>query len=187
MTSFEPVQAGPYLLPSDPPNLAQISKDISDWAAPRLNMRFATTAAREAAIPNPVVGMECVTGTGAAMVKWLYFNASWRDVTVDPAWITPTLGNGWVQATAPYQTVRYRKTNGMTEIQGMMGGGTSGTTVFTLPAGYCPLKQENFATYNSVGLTTVTVTTGGLVIVTGYSAGGTNALIGLGGIRASLS
>jgi len=102
MTSFEPVQAGPYLLPSDPPDLANISKAVVDWAAPRGNMRFASTAARDAAIPSPVEGMECVTGTGAAMVKWLYFNAAWFNITVCPwtAW-TPTItgltvGNGSV-------------------------------------------------------------------------------------------
>jgi hypothetical protein len=80
MTSFEPVQVGPYLLPSDPPNLAQITKDISDWAAGRLNMRFSTTAARDAAIPAPVEGMYCTTGTGATLVQWLYVSAAWLDI-----------------------------------------------------------------------------------------------------------
>ena len=80
MTSFEPVQAGPYLTPSDPPDLANITKAIVDWAALRSNMRFASTAARDAAIPAPVEGMECVTGTGAAMIKWLYVSAAWLDI-----------------------------------------------------------------------------------------------------------
>jgi hypothetical protein len=113
MTSFEPVQAGPYLTPSDPPDLAGITKLIVDWAAPRENMRFASTTARDAAIPVPVEGMECVTGTGAAMVKWLYFNAAWADVTVGawtaytPTWTAattnPVLGNGTL--TGFYQRV----------------------------------------------------------------------------------
>jgi len=120
MTSFEPVQAGPYLTPSDPPDLANITKAIVDWAATRSNMRFASTAARDAAIPAPLAGMECVTGTGAALVKWLYFNAAWLDITVGPwktytpAWTAattnPVLGNGTL--TGQYlqvgKTVHYR-------------------------------------------------------------------------------
>lgn len=104
MTSFEPVQAGPYLAPSDPPDLANISKAIVDWAATRSNMRFASTTARDAAIPALVEGMECVTGAGAALTKWRYFAAAWNDITVVPwttyvpAWTLLTLGNGSVAA-----------------------------------------------------------------------------------------
>ena len=113
MTSFEPVQAGPYLTPSDPPDLANITKLVVDWAALRSNMRFASTAARDAAIPAPAEGMECVTGTGAAMTKWRYFAAAWVDITVvpwtayTPVWTAsgtaPALGNG--QLTGTYSRV----------------------------------------------------------------------------------
>jgi hypothetical protein len=100
----EPIQAGPYPVPGDAPDGPNQLKAIVDWTAPRLNMRFASTAARDAAIPTPTEGMECVTGTGAAMVKWLYFGAGWRDATVRPSvsaaptltavTTNPTLGTG---------------------------------------------------------------------------------------------
>jgi len=110
MTSFEPVQAGPYLTPSDPPDLANISKAVVDWAAGRLNMRFATTAARDAAIPAPVEGMYCITGTGATLVRWLYVSAAWFDIrptgiTMGTPTTTATNGTTSVAATETLDAV----------------------------------------------------------------------------------
>jgi len=180
MTSFEPVQAGPYLLPSDPPNLAQISKDISDWAAPRLNMRFATTAARDAAIPIPVEGMECVTDTGAAMVKWLYFNAAWRGVTVPTAWTAVTFQNSWVNfdATRPCQ---YRKVGDRGFLRGAAKSGTSPQVIFTLPSGFWPIQSEDFAVAANNLFGVVRVFSDGAV----YSAVGGNTKVDLAGIQFS--
>lgn len=75
MTSFEPVQAGPYLLPSNPPDLAAISKAIVDWAAPRINMRFASAAARAAAVPVPLEGM--VSWLADVNALYVYNGAAW--------------------------------------------------------------------------------------------------------------
>ncbi|UFU03428.1 hypothetical protein LQF12_02120 [Ruania suaedae] len=51
---------------------------ITTWAANRLNMRFASEAARDAALPNPTEGMEAFTGTGPSATKWVYYNGAWE-------------------------------------------------------------------------------------------------------------
>jgi len=87
-------------------------------------MGFAATAARDAAIPAPVEGMECVTGTGAAMVKWLYFNAAWRhSYAFTPVRTSPNAAVGPTSAatelvvcTAPSVTV-----DGTTEVEVTFG------------------------------------------------------------------
>lgn len=88
----EPIQAGPYPAPTDAPDGPNQMSAIVTWAAGRTVMRFASTTARDAAIPTPTEGMEAFTGTGGTAVKWLYFDAAWRDVTiVAPTDWTPTL------------------------------------------------------------------------------------------------
>lgn len=66
---------------------------------------------------------------------------SWS--TVNP-WITPTLLNGWVAYdTAIYATAQYYKDKfGIVHLRGMIKSGTIGTTAFTLPLGYRPIKRE---------------------------------------------
>jgi len=145
MTSFEPVQAGPYLIPSDPPDLANISKAIVDWAALRSNMRFASTTARDATIPSPVEGMECVTGTGAAMIKWLYFNAAWRLLSAlnDTGWITATLLTGWTAVAGNLPV--YRRMNGITYMAGTATSTGASAAAFTLPVGFrCGLALTQY-------------------------------------------
>lgn len=74
----EPIQSGPYPVPADPPDGPNQMSAIVVWAAGRLNMRFASTAARDAAIPAPTAGMECTIGSGAAQVKYIHDGSAWR-------------------------------------------------------------------------------------------------------------
>lgn len=78
MPTTEPIQAGPYYLPADPPDIPTATKGIVDWAARRLVMRFASTTARDAAITTPVEGEVAVTGTGASLVTWQYRDGGWK-------------------------------------------------------------------------------------------------------------
>lgn len=105
MPATEPLQAGPYPEPSDPPDGPNQLAALAVWAAGRLVMRFASPAARDAAITSPVEGMEAFTGSGVTGVKWLYLSGTWRNVTVPgawtaytPSWTNLTLGNGAVVA-----------------------------------------------------------------------------------------
>lgn len=92
MTSTEPIQAGPYPEPSDPPDGPNQMAAIVTWAATRSVMRFASVAARDAAITSPVEGMVAVTGTGPGQQEWRYVAGDWLNVTTGP-WqqYTPTL------------------------------------------------------------------------------------------------
>lgn len=166
MTSFEPVQAGPYPVAGvDAPDGPTQIKAVVDWAAGRLNMRFASTAARDAAIPAPVEGMECVTGTGAALVKWRYITAAWVDVTVRGAltqWVpvltasvtSPTLGVG-------SSTVGvFQQVGKMIQGYGLINFGTSGvvagsgTLIVSLPAPRNSVYIASGGRVRCAGLTT---------------------------------
>lgn len=110
MTAVEPVQAGPYPLPADAPDGPNQMAAIVVWAAGRLVMRFASTTARDSAIPAPTQGMIAVTGADAALVTWQYRNGAWRNVTLGtPTAYTPTLGPSATAYTAAGRYVR----NGM--------------------------------------------------------------------------
>jgi hypothetical protein len=62
------------------------------------------------------------------------------------AWLTPTLGNSWVDFGGALGTIRYRKdAEGFVHLRGVMKTGTINTTAFTLPAGYRPAADTRFA------------------------------------------
>lgn len=63
-----------------------------------------------------------------------------RGTTVydETSWTTPTLLNSWVDYGLGRQAVRYKKTGGQVEIQGVLKSGTIASPAFTLPAGYRP-------------------------------------------------
>lgn len=59
----------------------------------------------------------------------------------DTGWQTPVLENGWTDYGGSYGPPRYRRLgNGMVVIEGLLKGGTVGTStaMFTLPAGFRP-------------------------------------------------
>jgi hypothetical protein len=145
MTSFEPVQAGPYLIPSDAPDLANISKAIVDWAAPRSNMRFASTAARDAAIPSPVEGM--VSWLNDTNRLYVHTGTAWVLVSAldDTGWITPALSAGWVSVVTP----QYRCKNGIIYFQGRASSTGANAVAFTLPALFRPGVQVVFLAENA--------------------------------------
>ncbi len=80
MTTTEPIQGGPYPLPADSPDGPSQMSAIVAWAAGRLAMRFATATARDAAIPSPVVGMQCYRA-----------DRQWVETYIGSAWV-PTAG-----------------------------------------------------------------------------------------------
>jgi hypothetical protein len=54
-------------------------------------------------------------------------------------WIAPTLLGTWVNSGGSGETVGYFKDPiGFVHLKGIVGGGTSGTTLFSLPAGFRP-------------------------------------------------
>ena len=86
-------------------------------------------------------------------------------------WIAPTLLNSWTNyQPATWDPVGYMKDSlGFVHIRGFLKGGTlsTGTLVFTLPAGYRPEKSSYFASgvNNSGAVTSWQVSSNGDVII----------------------
>ena len=95
MPAEEPIQNLPAPINSDPPDGPTQMAAINAATVTRLNMRFASVAARDAALPNPTDGMEAMTGSGASAVKWIYVNGRWRQLaTPNSSTITRVTYNG---------------------------------------------------------------------------------------------
>lgn len=62
MTATTPINGLPYYLPGDPADIAGASKGLAEGMDTRAVPRFATTAARDIAIPSPIIGQVCVVG-----------------------------------------------------------------------------------------------------------------------------
>jgi hypothetical protein len=91
---------------------------------------------------------------------------------------TVTFSNSWAQE-AGYETVGYFiDGEGMVHLHGAMDSGTMTTTAFTLPTGYRPAAQHDFAVCGADIFAAVRVTAAGAVI----PIAGTNTRISLDGI-----
>lgn len=94
---------------------------------------------------------------------------NWRIIAgaADTGWIAPSLTNSWANVAA-FNTAGYRKQGNRVYLRGGILGGTSGTTAFTLPAGFIPTAAIDFlATVSwtiNPGIENVGITTGGAVI-----------------------
>lgn len=69
---------------------------------------------------------------------WIYVRGG---TSPTDEWITPTLLNNWSLyggTGVVWRGPRYRKTNGMVEIQGIVAPGAASAPIFQLPAGYRP-------------------------------------------------
>ena len=87
----EPIQGGPYPLLSDAANVPNDIKKVVDWAAPKMNMTFNSTGERDAQVPSPTDGMECVVGGGSAAAKYIYLNGEWHLIATGNSEVTRQL------------------------------------------------------------------------------------------------
>lgn len=78
----EPIQGGPYPLQSERADVPGDIKKVVDWAAPKVNMTFPTTAERDAQVVAPEDGMECFVGSGTTSVKYVYVGGEWVPISV---------------------------------------------------------------------------------------------------------
>jgi hypothetical protein len=74
-------------------------------------------------------------------------NLTWRagGVTYPTVWTNPTFTNSWVNFGGGYQVARYRKVGEIVEIEGLISTGTIGLAAFTLPVGFRPQANHQFA------------------------------------------
>lgn len=139
----EPIQNLPAPINSDPPDGPTQIAAVNAAVVDRLNMRFASVAARDAALPNPVDGMEATTGSGPSAVKWIYVNGEWvrqaigriNKITIDVPGAEGWASGGSVTAT--------RTANGMVTVNVNKEWGTAGygASLGTLPPGYDPAEN----------------------------------------------
>lgn len=88
------------------------------------------------------------------------------------AWIAPTLTSPWVNFGGVFQAAKYRKTSeGLVMISGVVTGGSSGSTIFTLPVGYRPAASLLFASMSNYAIARLDVTAAGAVSAVTVSAG----------------
>ena len=65
----------------------------------------------------------------------------WVETDRDPAatpWIAPTFQNSWTNYGTGFNLAGYRKIGDIVYLRGLVKGGASGATIFTLPAGFRP-------------------------------------------------
>lgn len=109
---------------------------------------------------------------------------------LDPheTWKTPTLLNSWVNynTTTYVGAGYYRDRNGTVWIRGLVAGGASGTTIFTLPVGYRPLLQHHFAIDARDGFGQLVVDNAGNVVFSSGAIGGTGTYASISGISFSI-
>lgn len=100
------------------------------------------------------------------------------DAAKPTAWTNLTLQNGWTASTAS-MAPQYRKVGDMVQIRGSVGGGSPGTTIVTLPAGFRSFQDINqvSAMYNGAtwlfAVLSVYPTTGVIAYHTSSPAGAT--------------
>lgn len=73
-------------------------------------------------------------------------------IETQQAWQTPTLTNSWVNYGSGFNDAGYMKDSlGFVHLKGMVKNGTSGSAIYTLPAGYRPLATVYVSCPNGGG------------------------------------
>ena len=105
--------------------------------------------------------------------------AAWHEVDASGE---PAFQNSWVNYGGSQETAGFRVGHdGRVYLKGQVKGGTINTTVFTLPIGYRPANNQEFASLSgSPALGWVSVNDDGTVVANGS---GTNAYVFLNGIN----
>lgn len=130
--------------------------------------------------PKPL-GSEPANGPGGIGALADAVDADVQALAVPTAWVAPTLGNSWVVAFS--NTVGYRKVGDVVQLRGMIQSGTLNTTIFTLPSGFRPVQEADFAqSSNGAGIANVKIINSGVVQVS-YYLSGSNGWVALDGIQ----
>jgi len=97
------------------------------------------------------------------------------------AWIAATYENSWASYGTPYGAAKYYKDiTGRVWLKGVVASGTIGLAIFTLPAGYRPVEEEDFLQSRaSNNVISVHITAAGVV----YCPTGSNVYVSLSGIN----
>lgn len=142
MAGTTPLTGAPYPFGSD--NVVDLLSvdDFALYIEKYVNMRFASTAARDAAIPVPDAGMQCVVGTGTSLEVFIYTGAAWQSVYSAGGWVTLTLTAGY-SAVAGH-TPQVRRVGQLVRVRGMVtfNSGVITTAVASVPSTMWPAGNE---------------------------------------------
>lgn len=87
-------------------------------------------------------------------------------------------GGSWVDYGGGWEGVKVFRVNGVVHLSGLVGGGTAGSTLFTLDYGFRPTGNVLFAVLTNTGVGRIDINTAGAV---SHQSGG-NAYLSLSGI-----
>jgi len=128
---------------------------------------------------------------GKLLVDGVEYSGAAPAAPAVPAFIAPTLLNGWTNngntAQWAQSVAGYRKhSDGTVELTGLVNGGALGTNIFNLPAGYRPANQKAIPVVSSANgdtLAVIKIQPNGNVL---FSAGAPS-LVFLTGVRFPLA
>lgn len=131
----EPIQGGPYPEPIDPPDGPGQMSAIVGWAAGRSVMRFASIAARDAALPAPVDGMLCFVAADNGY--YVRAGGQWVVLWSDTGWVDVPLRAGFTNNV----TLQVRSLGEHVYCKGRVAGSfTTGNVIIgDIPAGFRPV------------------------------------------------
>jgi hypothetical protein len=147
----EPLQAAPYPVGTDAPDGPTQIQNLAVWAARRINMIFASAAARTSAFSAAGVsaaeGMQSYRTDDDVWEEWT--GSAWVPLVEGGPWTSLSLPSGYTAVGAPYGVPQYRKVRNRVLFRGAVNVATSNAagTKFTLPAGFRPasLTQACYA------------------------------------------
>lgn len=123
------------------------------------------------------VGINCVPDSNGT--NGLYVNNSKLNILNAESVSTPTFTNSWSNYGSDYDTAAYYKDKDRVFLQGLIKGGTVGTSAFTLPSGYRPKKRKIFTVNSGNSFGRVDILTNGNVLIDGICS---NSYVSLEGI-----
>lgn len=132
----EPIQGLPYPdLTGVPPNVPADIKALADAVAPRSVMRFASIAARDAALPAPVDGMVCFVAADNGY--YARVGGEWVVFWSDTGWVDVPLRPGFTNNV----TLQVRSVGEHVYCKGRVAGSfTTGNVIIgDIPAGFRPV------------------------------------------------
>ena len=116
------------------------------------------------------VGINCVPDSSGT--NGLYVNNSKLNILNAESVSTPTFTNSWSNYGGDYDTAGYYKDKDRVYLQGLIKGGTVGTSAFTLPSGYRPKKRKIFTVNSNNSFGRVDILTNGNVIIDSMCSNG---------------
>jgi hypothetical protein len=125
---------------------------------------LATTTPSDVSMTAGAVGLSPYAARGDHVHLW---------TQPDTGWQTPTLQNGWLNYSTidiNWRDAVYRRIGNIVIIEGLMRSGPAGSTIFTLPAGYRPVRNLLWSTFCDAGVGRLDVTSSGQV---NHQTGGT--------------